>query len=97
MEESRNDMGPGEQGPSNATWWGPDFIEKFESVSLLSQEDNLSNKESPRSYEDHGFSSQSASQILWHTGMLSEQIPSGFYCVMPVSTKILFYYVGSSS
>ncbi|XP_021665858.2 serine/threonine-protein kinase EDR1 isoform X2 [Hevea brasiliensis] len=81
MEEMQDDMGPTEQGPS--VWWGSDFMEKFESVSLLSQEDSLNHKESPRNYEEDGLSSQTASQILWNTGMLSEQIPNGFYSVTP--------------
>ncbi|XP_065851195.1 serine/threonine-protein kinase EDR1-like isoform X2 [Euphorbia lathyris] len=83
MEETRDDMGPTEQGPSNAAWWSSDFMEKFESVSLHSQEDSLSNKESPRNYEEDGLYSQTASQILWNTGMLSERIPNGFYSVIP--------------
>ncbi|KAF2302227.1 hypothetical protein GH714_033798 [Hevea brasiliensis] len=83
MEETRDDMGPTEQGPSNALWWGSDFMEKFGSVSLLSQEDCLSNKESLRNYEEDALSSQTASQILWSTGMLFERIPNGFYSVMP--------------
>ncbi|XP_061968195.1 probable serine/threonine-protein kinase SIS8 isoform X1 [Populus nigra] len=83
MEETRDDSGPVEQGPSNSVWWGSDFIEKFDSASLLSQEDTLSNKESPKSYEEDGLSSQTASQILWSTGMLSKQIPNGFYSVIP--------------
>ncbi|XP_012072715.1 serine/threonine-protein kinase EDR1 isoform X2 [Jatropha curcas] len=83
MEEMRDDVGPTEQGPSNAVWWGSDFMEKFESVSLLAQEDSLSNKGSPRNYEDDGLSSQTASQILWSTGILSERIPNGFYSVIP--------------
>ncbi|CAI0449110.1 unnamed protein product [Linum tenue] len=83
MEESRDEAGPAEQGPSNAAWWGSDFIEKFDSVSLHSQEDTLSNKESPRNYEEDDLSSQTASQVLWRTGMLSEPIPNGFYSVTP--------------
>ncbi|XP_061961741.1 serine/threonine-protein kinase EDR1-like isoform X3 [Populus nigra] len=83
MEETRDDSGPAEQGPSNSVWWGSDFIEKFESVSLLSQEDTLRNKESHKNYEEDGLSSQTASQVLWSTGMLSEQIPNGFYSVIP--------------
>ncbi|XVF14576.1 hypothetical protein REPUB_Repub09cG0073000 [Reevesia pubescens] len=83
MEETRDDAGPAEQGPSNATWWPSDFIEKFGSVSLGSHEESLSNRESPRNFEQDGFSSQTASQILWSTGMLSEPIPNGFYSVSP--------------
>ncbi|CAN1759219.1 Probable serine/threonine-protein kinase SIS8 [Linum perenne] len=83
MEQTRDDTGPAEQGPSNAAWWGSDFVEKFDSVSLHSQEDALSNKESPRNFEGDGFPSQTASQVLWSTGMLSELIPNGFYSVTP--------------
>jgi|UniRef100_A0A2N9GKR7 hypothetical protein len=87
MEETRDDAGPAEQGPSNSSWWPSDFMEKFGSVSLGSQEETLSNKESPRSSEEGGLSPQRASQILWRTGMLSEPIPNGFYSVIPVSLK----------
>ncbi|XP_022739433.1 serine/threonine-protein kinase EDR1-like isoform X2 [Durio zibethinus] len=82
MEETRDDAGPAEQGPSNATWWSSDFIEKFGSVSLGSHEESLSNRESPRNFDQDGLSSQTASQILWSTGMLSEPIPNGFYSVI---------------
>ncbi|KAJ4729658.1 putative Protein kinase [Melia azedarach] len=83
MEETRDDAGSMEHGPPNATWWTQDFIEKFESVSLGSQEESLSNKESPRNFDQDGLSCQTASQILWSTGMLSEPIPNGFYSVIP--------------
>ncbi|CAN0914049.1 Probable serine/threonine-protein kinase SIS8 [Linum grandiflorum] len=83
MEQTRDDAGPAEQVPSNAAWWGSDFVEKFDSVSLHSQEDTLSNKDSPRNFEGDGLSSQTASQVLWSTGMLSEPIPNGFYSVTP--------------
>ncbi|XP_031256032.1 serine/threonine-protein kinase EDR1-like isoform X2 [Pistacia vera] len=83
MEETRDDAGSVEQGPPNATWWTQDFMEKFASVSFGSQEESLSNKESPTNFEQDGFSSQTASQILWSTGMLSDPIPNGFYSVIP--------------
>uniref|UniRef100_A0A2P2M0C1 non-specific serine/threonine protein kinase n=1 Tax=Rhizophora mucronata TaxID=61149 RepID=A0A2P2M0C1_RHIMU len=83
MEETRDDAEPTEQGPSNASWWGSDFMEKFDSITLLSQEDSLSNKESPRSSEEDGLPLQTASQILWNTGILAERIPNGFYSVIP--------------
>ncbi|KAK3183983.1 hypothetical protein Dsin_031269 [Dipteronia sinensis] len=83
MEETRDDSGSMAHGPSNSTWWTQDFMEKFGSVSLGSQEEILSNKESPRNSEQDGFSFQTASQILWNTGMLSEPIPNGFYSVIP--------------
>ncbi|CAK9133223.1 unnamed protein product [Ilex paraguariensis] len=42
-----------------------------------------SHNESSSNYEYERFSSQTASQILWSTGMLSEPIPNGFYSVIP--------------
>ncbi|CAN0896691.1 Probable serine/threonine-protein kinase SIS8 [Linum grandiflorum] len=83
MEETRDDSGSAEQGHSGSAWWGSDFMEKFGSVSMHSQEDTLSNKESPRTYEEDSLSSQTAAQVLWSTGMLSEPIPNGFYSVQP--------------
>ncbi|XVE86335.1 hypothetical protein DITRI_Ditri18aG0027300 [Diplodiscus trichospermus] len=83
MDDSRDDTGPAERRPSNATWWSSDFIENFGSVSLGSHEESLSNRESPRNFEEGGLSSQTASQILWSTGILSEPIPNGFYSVIP--------------
>ncbi|XP_048327178.1 serine/threonine-protein kinase EDR1 [Ziziphus jujuba] len=83
MEETRDDAGPAEQGLPSASWWPSDFMERFGSVSLGSQDDSLSNTESPRNSEQDVLSSQKASQILWRTGMLSEPIPNGFYSVIP--------------
>ncbi|KAL9322380.1 hypothetical protein ACSQ67_010433 [Phaseolus vulgaris] len=77
MEETREDAGPTEQGPSNVSWWPSDFVEKFGSVSLDSHDETLSNKESPRHFVKDVLSSQKASQTLWCTGMLSEPIPNG--------------------
>ena len=84
MEETREDAGLAEQGPSNASWWPSDFVEKFGSVSLGSQEESLNNKEPPRSSEQDVLSPQKASQILWRSGILLEPIPNGFYSVIPV-------------
>lgn len=83
MEETRDDAGPAEQGSPVTTWWPSDFIERFGSVSLVSQEEILSNKNSNSNTEQDELSSQTASQILWSTGMLSEPIPNGFYSVIP--------------
>ncbi|RZB76935.1 putative serine/threonine-protein kinase SIS8 isoform E [Glycine soja] len=83
MEETREDAGPAEQGPSNVSWWPSDFVEKFGSVSLGSQDEILSNKESPRHFDKDVLSSQKASQTLWRIGVLSEPIPNGFYSVIP--------------
>ncbi|XP_068304051.1 probable serine/threonine-protein kinase SIS8 isoform X2 [Pyrus communis] len=83
MEETQDDRGPAEQGPPNASWWPSDFVDKFGSVSLGSQEESLSNTESPRSSNQYVLSSQKASQVVWQTGMLLEPIPNGFYSVIP--------------
>ncbi|XP_027340309.1 probable serine/threonine-protein kinase SIS8 isoform X9 [Abrus precatorius] len=83
MEETREDAGPAEQGPSNVLWWPSDFVENFGSVSLGSQDETSSNKESPRHSVEDVLSPQRASQTLWCTGMLSEPIPNGFYSVIP--------------
>ncbi|KAA8526288.1 hypothetical protein F0562_008509 [Nyssa sinensis] len=83
MEETRDDAGPAEQRPPNTTWWPSDFVESFGSVSLDSKEEALSSKES-NNYNMHDrLSPQTASQILWSTGMLSDPIPNGFYSVIP--------------
>lgn len=87
MAETRDEAGPSEQGTPTVPWWPSDFMEKFASVTLGSQEESLSNKESPRNAEQDAMSPQTASQILWNTGMLSDPIPNGFYSVIPVRTK----------
>ena len=88
MEETNDDTGQAEQGPSNSTWWGSEFVKKFGSVSLASQEEALSHKEAIGHVEQDEPSSQTASQVLWSTGMLSEPIPDGFYSVVLVSSFI---------
>lgn len=93
MEETRDDAGPAEQGPPNASWWPSDFVDKFGSVSLGSHEETLSNTESPRSPYQDVLSSQTASQVLWQTGMLLEPIPNGFYSVIPVRINCWWYLV----
>ncbi|KAL0848390.1 hypothetical protein Bca101_021637 [Brassica carinata] len=78
MGERRDDAGPSEQGgPSNQAWWPSEFVEKFDSVHLGSQEEETS------SAGQDGLPSNSASNILWSTGSLSEPIPNGFYSVIP--------------
>ncbi|KAF8110689.1 hypothetical protein N665_0079s0009 [Sinapis alba] len=84
MGERRDDAGPSEQGPSNQTWWPSEFVEKFDSVHLGSQEETTSSaKDSPGNLAQDGLPSNSASNILWSTGSLSEPIPNGFYSVIP--------------
>lgn len=85
MEDQREYVAPSEPGPSNASWWSSDFVQKFGSVSLGPREDIVSEKEEIiNSDQDVLLSPQRASQILWRTGVLCEPIPDGFYSVIPV-------------
>ncbi|GAB2234749.1 hypothetical protein Droror1_Dr00004014 [Drosera rotundifolia] len=83
MEEANDESGQSEQGPSNNAWWPTDFVEKLGSVSLASNDQNLSHKGYLKITEQQVLSSQRASDILWSTGVLSEPIPNGFYSVIP--------------
>ncbi|XP_043701429.1 serine/threonine-protein kinase EDR1-like isoform X2 [Telopea speciosissima] len=83
MEDTREDAGPVEHGPSGATWWPSGFIENFQSVSLGSHGDASHSKDLKRILHEDELSSQTASQILWTTGTLSGSIPNGFYSVIP--------------
>lgn len=89
MEEMRDDAGPSEKGAPNAAWWNSDFMEKFGSLSFGGHEDSLIHKDLPQNSEIEGLSPQTASQILWSTGVLSESIPNGFYSVIPVCNNYL--------
>ncbi|XP_059663249.1 serine/threonine-protein kinase EDR1 isoform X2 [Cornus florida] len=82
-EDTQDDAASAEQRLPNATWCPSDFMERFGSVSLDSEEETLSTKESNNYGKHDRLSSQTASQILWRTGMLSEPIPNGFYSVIP--------------
>ncbi|KAK4777407.1 hypothetical protein SAY87_017594 [Trapa incisa] len=82
MDETREDAGPSERGAHNAAWWNSDFMEKFGSLSFGPQEVSSTHRETHHS-ELEGLSPQTASQILWSTGVLSEPIPNGFYSVIP--------------
>ncbi|XP_028065496.1 serine/threonine-protein kinase EDR1-like isoform X3 [Camellia sinensis] len=83
MEKTRDDAETSEQRPPYTTWWPSDVIEKIGSVSLDSKGETLSTRETNNYTEHVELSSQTASQILWSTGMLSEPIPNGFYSVIP--------------
>lgn len=95
MEETREDAGPSEQGSSNVnvSWWPSDFVEKFGSVALDSQDETVINKESSRYSDKDVFSPLKASQTLWRTGMLSEPIPNGFYSVIPVRINLYITFL----
>ncbi|GFP78760.1 serine/threonine-protein kinase edr1 [Phtheirospermum japonicum] len=60
-----------------------DFAENFGSLSLVSKDENLRNKELNDKEKYDRLSYKRASQILWSEGMLSEPIPNGFYSVVP--------------
>ncbi|WJX44652.1 mitogen-activated protein kinase kinase kinase [Trifolium repens] len=83
MEGTQEEARLAEQRQSNVSRWPSDFVGKFGSVSLETRDETLNNKESPRLSNQDFMSPQRASQILWHTGMLSEPIPNGFYSVVP--------------
>ncbi|KAK9676954.1 hypothetical protein RND81_11G112500 [Saponaria officinalis] len=83
MEEIHDDTTQEEQGPSNSTWWPSDFAEKFGSVSLTSQDEASTHKKAVTHDEQDELSFETASQILWSTGTLSDPIPNGFYSVAP--------------
>lgn len=89
MEEKHGDIGQAEQEPSNSSWWASDFAESFGSVSLTSQEERLNHKEAIRHSEQDELSSETASHVLWSTGVLSEPIPNGFYSVVQVSNLFI--------
>lgn len=89
MADRQHDTGSSGPGPSSNAWWPSDYGEKFRSLTLGSQEETQSAIESPRDAEDRILSTETASQILWSTGMLSRPIPDGFYCVIPVSPNLV--------
>ncbi|XP_055822525.1 probable serine/threonine-protein kinase SIS8 isoform X3 [Solanum dulcamara] len=82
MEETRDEVGPSEQRSPGAACWPSDFVEKFGSVNLDSKEENLKNKELSENEVYDRLPCQTASQILWKTGTLSDPIPNGFYSVV---------------
>lgn len=87
MAETRDNSGSSHQRTSSATWWPSDFTERFGSISLGSQEEILGLNGPSRKEEHDVVPSQTASEILWSTGMLSGSIPNGFYSVIPVRNK----------
>lgn len=84
MEEARDELGTSEQGSSSNNWWPSELIDKFDSVSLDSKKETINHRRSMSSstYDRFLSQSQSASQILWRTGVLSEPIPNGFYSII---------------
>ncbi|CAH9109531.1 unnamed protein product [Cuscuta epithymum] len=83
MEETQYEAGPAEQKLLTATCGPFNIVEKLGSVSLDAKKEMLSNKEITENEVDISSLSQTASQILWRTGTLSEPIPNGFYSIVP--------------
>ncbi|KAG0485590.1 hypothetical protein HPP92_009669 [Vanilla planifolia] len=82
MEETSSASTKSVSGPSSADLFTSDFMDKFQTVSLVQQE--LLNAEVSSSNEEKvRISSAAASQTLWSTGTLSGPIPNGFYSVIP--------------
>lgn len=90
MEETPRDPGPLEPGPSRASWWPSGFMEKVQTMSLVSEAESLSIRE-PVHKAEQNDSSQTASEILWATGSFSGTIPNGFYSVIPVSSSFITF------
>lgn len=91
MEETHDGPKQSEHGPSSSTLWASDFVDKFASVSLASQEGTLNRKEGSRDTEEDDLPSQTVSEIFWSTGILSEPITDGFYSINPVSMSLYRY------
>lgn len=92
MEEIPDEVGLLEHRYPNTAWWPSEFVEKFGSVSFDSKEEIMRDQElTEREYDR--LSSQTASQIFWKTGTLSEPIPNGFYSVVPVSAETNDFFV----
>ncbi|KAK1258673.1 Serine/threonine-protein kinase CTR1 [Acorus gramineus] len=80
MDERSGDSGPSESGPPNPGWWSSNFLDRFQSISVSGE---YALRDSGCSDEQDVLSPQSASQILWSTGIFSGPIPNGFYSVIP--------------
>lgn len=83
MEETNDEPTMVETPDSNAQWWPSGLIQRLQSISVASDETSTS-----KGQNDFGSSAfHIASQTLWDTGKLAEQIPDGFYFVYPVSVS----------
>lgn len=88
----REEAGPAkDQRPPTSSWWPSNCVDTIGSVSLDTKDETQRNKELTDS--DGSVFCQTASQILWKTGILSEPIPNGFYSVIPVSTETQLLYL----
>ncbi|XP_039127182.1 serine/threonine-protein kinase EDR1-like isoform X2 [Dioscorea cayenensis subsp. rotundata] len=83
MDEVQADSGQSEAGPSNSTWWPLELMENLQSLSLDSQQRAMNVREFGVNVEQTETSPQTASQVLWSTGILCGPIPNGFYSIIP--------------
>nr|GMD93155.1 serine/threonine-protein kinase EDR1-like isoform X1 [Ipomoea batatas] len=91
MEEPRDDTGPTEASNSDAPWWPADFMEKLQSVSVVSSAETSTSKGNTNKHELESSAPERALRILWETGELAEPIPDGFYFVIPVSSMTIIH------
>eukprot|EP01018_Ginkgo_biloba_P014533 Gb_10079 [translate_table: standard] len=83
MEETVSDSGPSEADTSHYRWLPSHLVEKMQSIDLSSQEEYSGVGVPGCSLEEENLSPQTASQMLWETGMFNCRIPNGFYSVIP--------------
>lgn len=91
MEEPRDDIEPTEASNIDAPWWPADFMEKLQSVSIVSSAETSTSKGLTNKHELESSAPERTSQILWETGELAEPIPDGFYFVIPVSGMTIIH------
>ncbi|KAH7657790.1 Non-specific serine/threonine protein kinase protein [Dioscorea alata] len=83
MDEVQADSGQSESGPSDSTWWPLELMENLQSLSLDPQRRAMNVREFGVNVEQTETSPQTASQVLWSTGILCDPIPNGFYSIIP--------------
>lgn len=90
MEQTRDDAYQLNNLPLAASWEPLEFTEKLQLNSQISSE-RISKTTGPsRELElEGGEASHRASQTLWSTGELADQIPDGFYFLSPVRLSVL--------
>nr|GMD38348.1 serine/threonine-protein kinase EDR1-like isoform X1 [Ipomoea batatas] len=83
MDDMREEAGPAQDQRPPTCWWPSNSVDTFGSVSLDAKDETQRNEVLTDSEVYDSVLCQTASQILWKTGMLSEPIPNGFYSVIP--------------
>lgn len=92
MEQTRDDAYQLNNLPLAASWEPLEFTEKLQLNSQISSERISKTTGSSRELElEGGEASHRASQTLWSTGELADQIPDGFYFLSPETRFKEFY------